>query len=357
MKTISLTVLCLCLLLGCATQSDKGSSTDKQAVPADKVENAISVKDGPQEDEQSAEEYLEAFQEILNSYEAFLLQYGNSESQYFRAYETFKSKLESGETAFKFNPDNQETLKGAAKFNYNENDGEYYISAGTGLINIYKTSPSFVYSVLTHEHWHARDYIVDRDSFLRQLYDPFESEYYEADALYVEAMFVDEVLMANGFPITKFESYLLDCYRDNALSSLTSAMYKSDISVLHFLSDVIAEFGDESDRPTMDTKLEQKGLTLLDKFHAARNDDDWEKYSSLVSIKTFVEYSAVTFRKTEGNIDPTQLWDDIFLNYPGFSSVYYQMEEIYSDNRDFVDELNNGYLEYFAEDLFVDHRE
>ena len=343
------------LLLSCTTNPNKSDVDSLSSSSKNQDEVKQSDPQSPKT-ELSEEEGLQRFRQILNKYEEMLLTYGNPESHYYEAYEVFKAKLESGETSFRYNPTNTDPLKGSANFSHNDQSGEYFISAGPGLVEIYETCPSFVFSVLTHEHWHARDFIVDRQNFLRQLDDPFEAEYYEADAIVVEAMFINEVLVSNGFPISKFESYLLDCARDNQIGSFTSAMYQTDLAVLHRLSDIVDGFRGIEDRSSMDEQLESEGRSLLRKYQEAVLSDDWQVYSSLVSMRTFVDFSATTFKKTEGAVDPTQLWDEVLDMYTGFESVLIEMDEIITERTSFIDEKNDQYLKYFTEDLYINRR-
>ena len=342
-------LLVLFLMIGCATK--------EQNRPEDAFE-------ATQPTEQTATEILEPseseitgiqkMQVILNEYESFILKYANRDSEYFKAYNLFKEKLNAEETYFAYNPENRKTLIGGAGFSWDPESDNYYISIGAGLVEIYDSSPSLVYSIITHELWHARDYLVNYEGFLNHLHDPFENCYYEADALFVEAMFIEETMIANDFPITPFESYLVDCHRKNNLGGITTALNAYDLSVLHSLTGIIDGFGGIDDRAYLDHAIANLGRRLLNNYNHADPENKWIHYASLVSMKTWLEFLKPTFGYTEGRIDSEQTWNDIFLLYPEFKTVYEEMKPLVQSHMDLINRVKDGYVAFFSENIVSD---
>ena len=354
MKRVFNILFTIIFLISCAsTDVDVNVPSDfmPESQVDDEINNNVDVLKTSSSDDL---ENLAKFSRILDQYEMVILEYGDPDSPYYEAYEIFKEKLDAGETSFRYNPDNNKKIKGTASFQYDIETGEYFISAGPGLIESYATNPSFVFAVLAHEHWHARDYILYYEHFIAQIDDPFEAEYFEADAIWAEAIFINDIFLANNFSVSKFESYLVDCVSNNKLSSFTSSMYKIDLDLLHRFSDIIENFNRVLDRDKMDNELLNEGNNLLSKYNTIERNSTRQLYQTLVSIKTYIEFSAILFRKTEGHIDEKQLWEDVLVMYPGYNEVRAKLYEVLDANTDFINKTNSKYIQYFEEDLLIE---
>lgn len=297
--------------------------------------------------------YLSRFSRLLNQYEQFMLEKGNRSSEYYTAFELFTEKLYANETIFSLDTNNSNLVSGGAHFQISEDKESYFISVGYKLVDIYDFYPTLIYSILTHEIWHAYAYITNPDGFLMQDTDPFEKLLYEFDAIYYEGLFIEESVKGSGFILSDFEDYLQKCYKENQMSDFISALYKVDYYSINTLYNLRNEYYELKNREVLDQGIKELGEMILKYYQESVTGDDlWFRYKMLVAIQTYTEYSVVLFKQTEGNENPEQTWGEIYEIYGDYHTIYLKMSEILNENPTFVKEKNQEYLDHFNRDLF-----
>lgn len=297
--------------------------------------------------------YLSRFSRLLNQYEKFMLNNGNKNSDYYKAFELFTEKLKSNDTHFSLDINNQNLINGGAKFEITDNNNSYFISVGYKLVDIYDFYPTLIYSILTHEIWHAYAYITNPQGFLIQETDPFERLLYEFDAIYYEAQFIYDSVINSDFILTNFEEYLHLCYSENVMDDFISAQLKIDYFSLNSLYQLRNEYYEQRNKERLDIGLREFGENLLKYYQESLTENnEWFTYKILVALKTYYNYTIILFKQTEGNENPEQTWEEIYEIYDGYFSVYTKISEVLENKEDYITEQHTKYLDHFNQDLF-----
>ncbi len=299
-----------------------------------------------------AENYSVRLSQLLDNYEIFMETYGRIDSDYYKAFLHFKEKLVNNETSFALDIKNSNLIDDSAGFKVSNETDDYYISIGYRLVDVYDKHPYLIYSILTHEIWHAYAYITNPEGFMMQNTDPFEKALYEIDAIHTEGLFINEVLISNNFKLTNFESYLGSCYQKNKMNDFTSPLLKVDLITLDDLYTLRNEYYINKDKGKLDSELGTIGSNLLGYYNESLDaDDSWYTYKITIALHTYHQFSVILFQQTEAHEIPGRLWDDIFALYPKFYNEYKIMSEILADKQEYVEEKHRSYIEHFNKGL------
>ncbi len=312
----------------------------------------LNAEDNQKKTEINENQYLSRLSILLNQYEVFMTDNGNKESDYYKAFILFKEKLDASETTFSLDISNSNLIDGGARFRISEELNEYYISIGYKLVDIFDFYPTLIFSILTHEIWHAYAYVTNPEGFLMHDSDPFEKQLYEFDAIINEAIFIDETLINSNFILTDFENYLRSCYVEKKITDFISPTLKVDYYTINDLYDIRNEYYIDMDKVKLDTSLGKIGANLLKYYNESlTTEDPWFTYKILIGLKTYYDYSIVLFKQTEGNENSEQTWDDIFKNYPEFNNFYSQISTIIDKSDNYIDERHSEYINHFNKNL------
>jgi hypothetical protein len=317
------------------------------SLPQEKI---IENKEIVRTNDQIENEYLKKLEKIINSYEALIKSSGNKNSHYYKAYEHYLSILKNNQSTFSLDMNNENTIYSGASFNVNWETGNNKVSIGYRLIDIYNDFPSLVYSILTHEIWHAYDYHINNESFKSSKSDPFEQVLYEMDAIYVEAQFISDVVIDN-YKTSKFEDYLYSTFINNQLDMFSIVNTKIDIAVIHKLYNAKHDFYIDKNMSKLDEVLGAESVRLVDNYHNRNENDLFNEYISLVSIDTYQKFSTILFKQIEGSINPNQTWDEIISKYPKYGSTIFIIQDILENNMQKIEDMNSKYKEMFMSEL------
>ncbi|MCU0849491.1 MAG: hypothetical protein MUD12_16535 [Spirochaetes bacterium] len=166
-----------------------------------------------------------------------------------------------------------------------------YVVLSPYMLEIYSKRPSIVMTALFHEFVHAYDYFRDPPAFLNYSKDPLERFMYEFDATYFEAVFIESVPARLNYDLSKFERYLMDCFRKKELHVFSRYLLGTDYYTAFELYRI------RNSRKTAEEKLmevQSLGKAVLEK-NTVRPEDGREKiFEKCMAMLTFRNYAPRT---------------------------------------------------------------
>ena len=236
---------------------------------------------------------------IIGDYQGLVS--GPSTDEYVMALDNFGQMVKQNKIALRVVEDPSPSLLKAMAFQVDWETGNSYIEFKRTALEMYEDNKSVIYSILTHELWHAYAYAQSPAGFKDIEIDPFEDAMYQADAYYVEAKFIASVLIPKGFKTSKFEQYLSECYRNHALSSFTAIFNGEDLFIIRSLYDI----RDKRQKGTIAQgavyqEATAVGNAALEGYRKVDKDSDpFEEYTCLIGLYTFNRYAQTLVSQTE----------------------------------------------------------
>lgn len=265
---------------------------------------------------------------VLRDYE--LTVEGRPDSEYVLARDNFVSMRNAGKIAIKILDEPCESLLRAMEFQVNWETGRAFLAVNKAALLMYQENKSVVYSMITHELWHAYAYAQDPAGFKDYNTDPFEKMMYQSDAYHVEGKFITEVLLPKGFTVSRFEQYLSDCYKAASIDSFTIVFSAEDVSIARTLYEIREK---RLRGAIMQDELYMQAATLgrstLSNFKKLPNESSqFETYARWIGLITFDRYVKILVNQTEKT---RSNWDQVAHDFPDFMSIVFEIQEMVKD--------------------------
>ena len=192
-------------------------------------------------------------------------------------------KIQSGEISIVFDSTLNQNFIGCASANYSKSHKNIELSFGQYLVDAYPKYPLLVNCILVHEMQHLYDYFTNKQLFLIGLDNNIEKLYFEADALSLEALYVN-LYLKDKFELGPFENYLLQDL-NNGMTGSVLLYYKTDLTLLHKLDDIRSH--NKSINKAINEFITIGQKLLDDKF----DNNPWNNYCKFIALRTYVFYS------------------------------------------------------------------
>jgi hypothetical protein len=190
-------------------------------------------------------------------------------------------------------------LRGAA-FGW-DSPGKCYVILQKKAVDYYDAQPSIVLSMVFHEIAHAYFFFTDPYS-IENADDLVERHMYQMDAIRVEANFISDYLVPNGFALTKYENLLLSGYRNGNMNTVSILFDMVDDQYLYKYYDYLADCnGGKIEVEAFIREFGRDSDGLLGTPHDAFKSD-WNRYVYLVSLNTLQQYFPKLFAKLRQEI-------------------------------------------------------
>ena len=208
-----------------------------------------------------------------------------------------------------------------------------HLSISPFLIELYKTQPSIVYSILVHEFTHAYSYFNDKEGFIKDQKNELELYLYEMDASYIEALFIRDYLVPQKMQLTKFENLLLQSNEEDELSTFSIIMRNTDKDLAYAMIGIVT---DKQDYNGKLRSIEELGKALLKNVVFDEKMSEWEKYCSFTTLKTYIRLSPEIVFRIAHNEMVRQKKTAIF-NMNNYPEIEKARQEMIKRNQPFVD--------------------
>jgi len=129
-----------------------------------------------------------------------------------------------------------EAVLGNASFSFFNDDESkpQYLTLEMKLLDLAEQYPSLVMSVIFHELAHAYSFYMD-PSYHRSLGDnPLEKYLYEMDAIYAEALFMQQC-RSIGYSLSTFEGLMIQSLEQNNLAYISHSILRKDNKLIWYL--------------------------------------------------------------------------------------------------------------------------
>lgn len=201
-------------------------------------------------------------------------------------FEFVKDKIIKGDLDVGFDSTLEYDFFGCSSFNVSKNsDPKVDMTFGQFVIDKYANYPNLVYAIVIHTFQYAYDYYNNQSLFLISTENPIENVFFKIDAIAIESVFLKTFITDNS-NLGPFEKYLIADLNNGLLSSPTLFM-KTDIKLLHLMDDLKSKKGSGK---SLLKEFNKIGKALIDNS-TFENNNDWDNYCTLVSLRTYVYYS------------------------------------------------------------------
>ena len=199
-----------------------------------------------------------------------------------------KNKAMNMEVSFYIDPHGKKSIYGGAGFTPKSSISEKtYIIVSQYMIDLYEKNPSVVLSILLHEHIHAYSFFKDKNYYLFYLNNKIEKFLYEFDANYYEAYFIDACLIPNKYPLTKFEKFLVHCYRKHSLDVFSAYFQMVDYKIAKEFHEIRHKKITIADKME---EIESLGKSVIKNNSIDSGDNEHLKYLKIVSMLTYYNF-------------------------------------------------------------------
>ena len=180
----------------------------------------------------SQDEAIKIVNSALNEIDALIKKYAKAK-ELRDVWKVVSKVIRDGRLTFSIYYDDNSILFGGA-FAI-QNDNKPVIKLSNGILSLYKYKPSVLMAIMMHELTHAYFYFTMGSKFLERCNDRKEKNWYEADAIHIEAVFIEECLKPNNYELSAFEVFLLDSWQNDNLDSACTVMtHESSEAILIF---------------------------------------------------------------------------------------------------------------------------
>jgi len=260
------------------------------------------------------------------------------------------NKIKSREVVIVYDSLLKYSIDSCSSFGRKKDSSAMFIGFGPFFVDLYPQNRSTAYAILIHEFQHAYDYYTNREGYEIGLTNPIEKEYFEVDAMALEAYFVRDYL--KDYPISPSEQYLsenLSWGMQGAALFLT----QTDLELLHEIDRI--KDGPKDWQSSVNDFI-SIGKSITDTTVFSGNRPFWMNYMSLVRLVTYVwygsqvSYDIVHFKDSRVN----SLSDYSLANYPAVKSTILEAQNKMFANIKYLrfqDTVYANYNSYFIENM------
>lgn len=198
-----------------------------------------------------------------------------------------KEQMARGGLAFTIIDDGEKKVQAA--FVPAQKGTKSLIEVNGALIDIANSRPTLAMSMLMHEMKHARDYFTVGETYKEHMKNSLEEFMYEMDALFIEALFIRDYLAPRYKDLTAFEQYVLASLENDNLASVALVFMAVDMSLTYRFYGIGKELDSGMSCKDYFAEFSRRGKPLFD---LPIPKEDFQKYNSLIAIKTFTTMAA-----------------------------------------------------------------
>ncbi|MCW7488819.1 hypothetical protein [Leptospira meyeri] len=186
-----------------------------------------------------------------------------------------------GEIVFLIDINANNDLSGMGFNDYYNENRKPAIIIGTYFLDQYEKNPSVFYSALVHEFTHAYDYFNSQQYFVFYKNNRMVKALFEADAYSIESLFIENYLLPQQFKITKFETFLVEDFKNTNLSKI---ILINQIASIHLLHNFLQIRDSKESIENKTNALNIIGENLLEKFNSIPDIKDNEIKMEVISF-------------------------------------------------------------------------
>lgn len=262
-------------------------------------------------------------------------------------------EINRGRIKFVVDTDSNSILTGAMFFI--RDDNSIGISLSNGVLSMYKVRPSLAMAILIHELTHFYSYLLTgHRKFIELAQDRMERNWFEADAIHMEAVFIEECL-APLYELTPFEQFVLSSWQHDNIDSATILMTReSSETILVFISIFNAWWNRKRNLDETMQKVNEHILSYLNLYHTEKpNTVTWAmSVIALESCKYYFEKLVYTILEQQKSGKTMQTIDSFLDMYPDSREMYKQLVSIVTD----AYSRANTIIDDFISDWESDHK-
>ena len=285
------------------------------------------------------------FNNILLKLESKIINTRPGNEYVIRSFTSTLEKIRIGEVSAVFDDELNYGISGCASA-YILDDGTICFSFGKFVLDIYDAFPVLAEGIIVHEFQHIYDFMTKPKLIEISRTNPIEKSYFEVDGLTIEGIFFNSYLRKTD-RVSKLESFFLDDAR-SGFWSVTAVFEKVDLELLHQIDDV------EKNTKSKDEAIQKFiniGRELLDRIEF--NDNDWNNYCNLISLRTFSYYSRQVIFDIQFATEGTKIGDkELKLsNFPEVDLIVNETLNIINMHKNSLSDFRNKIINSFDEEI------
>lgn len=171
-------------------------------------------------------------------------------------------------------------------------DAPGYLIVSRRLLDTWKTHPSIAYTVLTRAIGDSASFFLQPEAWLQMEKSSLDSFFMSLGLYVTQAEMIRDRLVPAGFLITPYESFLLDSYEKDQLTSAGLFLEGFSLPVAQAIMNAGAGFEKNGDADALRHELKKIGLKLLDdRNNVKRGNDSREIFPSAIAIHSWLEFT------------------------------------------------------------------
>ncbi len=262
-------------------------------------------------------------------------------------------EITRGRIGFSIDLASNEILSGAMFFI--KTDNSVGISLSNGVLSIYKVRPSLAMAILIHEFTHFYSYLITgHNKFIELGQDRMERNWFEADAIHMEAVFIEQCLEP-VYKLTPFETFVLRSWQEDNIDSATILMTReSSETILVFYDITDAWRNSKSNRENTMQKANEHVLRYIKTYNAEKpNTVTWAmSVIALESCKYYFERLIYTIQAQQKSGKTVQTIEAFLAMYPESREIFKLLSLVVQDEYKKADAI----LDAFIKDWELDHK-
>ena len=287
------------------------------------------------------------FNKVLLKLEAKIMNTRPGNEYVIRSFTSTLQKIRQGEVSAVFDDELNYGISGCVSANIT-NDGAISFSFGKFVLDVYDAFPVLAEGIIVHEFQHIYDFMTKPKLIEISRTNPIEKSYFEVDGLTIEGIFFNTYTSKTD-RVSKLENFFLDDAR-SGYWSVTAIFEKVDLHLLHKIDDV------EKNTKSKDEAIQRFiniGRELLDRIEF--NDNNWNNYCNLVSLRTFSYYSRQVIFDILFATEGTEIADNELQlsNFPEVDSIVNESLDIINKHKNLFSDFRSNIISSFDEEIIL----
>ena len=197
-------------------------------------------------------------------------------------------------------------LLNGARFDVPQKDKAVtYIIVSEDLLDLWGNWPSTVYAMLAKVSHEASVFFQGPDKWAKIVQDDMEYLLMRMDAFVAQAELIKNRLLPEGYLLSSYDTYLLDSYDQDGMSSVCLFLEKFSLPIVKELYNARVAYEKDDDAQKLRSLIMTLGEKLLHSRNELPNDsEDLKIYPLAIAVHTWLEFTPELIARTYNKSRP-----------------------------------------------------
>ncbi len=229
--------------------------------------------------------------EVLEGYQNLIAEEpdGDEESVITIAWSVVAQAIQNGHLRFSINPDSKGLLQGAW-FSASPDKEVTYVIISHDLLGYWSESPATVYGVIATAFQDAATFFLDPPAWGAARLDLMDRLLIKIGNYAAHAELIQKWLLPQGYMLSSYDTYILDSYEQDNLSSVLLFLDRFSLPVLQGLYQIRLAYEENNDSQALRETLLEFGEKLLESRNEVSDDAD-TVFPLAVAVHSWLEFT------------------------------------------------------------------